>query len=303
MLGSFFRILLLIYFLGISFNFSRAEAYPTYNPDYTILAINYLPDYSLLNKEALALALNISQSVIPVKTGISVESNQVPEYEIENLIEEEYEPLVSRASSVEIPDPFAALTPSTEPLNEEVVAESNTPPDTNQEILAPPSNATNPLLIYRFLFDAVGSDDGKEFIELYNESDLSINLADYSIQTFTLKKNFETGMTVAPHSSFFILLGNAVTGSSNQMLWKSGSLKNSTDMIYLTNSHIKVLDITDSTILDSTIYNSTDFSNFTAGKIYQRKLKDEGDCPADLATNSLIYCRGHAASAFKLVDF
>ncbi len=273
------HVLLLICFLGNSFSLVLAEEDFIYNPDYSVLGINYNPDYSLLNKEVFS-SNNI---VIPVKAGIFVENNQSSQsdYEIEDLIEEEDASLVSQSSSVEIPDPFSTWSEDSSAL------------DTSKPL---PTS----LLISRFIFDPAGDDAGKEFIELRNESDSLIDLADYSIQTSTLKKNFESGMTIQPNSSFTILLGDASLTSSNQMLWKSGSLKNSTDTIYLVGSHVKVITTEDPAIIDFITYNSTDFADFSSGKIYQRKLKDGEDCPADLVIISGTYCRGHLSPSFKL---
>ena len=261
MFRRFRHILLLICFLGNSFSLVLAEEDFIYNPDYSVLGINYIPDYSLLNKEALLL-VDSNSLVIPASPAVVLldlrslgvggdegESSSFPAYEIENLVEEEDASLISQSSSIEIPDPFATSD-----------EDSSTPDNSDPSKPLPTS-----LIISRFIFDPAGDDAGKEFIELRNKSDSSIDLADYSIQTSTLKKNFESGMTIQPNSSFTILLGDASLTSSNQMLWKSGSLKNSTDTIYLVGSHVKVTTTEDPAIIDFITYNSTDFADSSSG--------------------------------------
>ena len=161
------HILLLICFLSISFNFTHAETDIAYIPDYTVLAIHYLPDYSLLNKEVLAKLESNNAPVIPAspelvewaEAGIFSISSQAPNYEIEDLIEEEDGPMVSQSSSVEIPDPFSTWSEDSSALD-----------------ISKPLPTS--LIISRFIFDPAGDDDGKEFIELRNESDSLIYLAD-----------------------------------------------------------------------------------------------------------------------------
>lgn len=91
------------------------------------------------------------------------------------------------------------------------------------------------VVVSEVLFDAEGSDAGKEFIELYNMTDASLDMSGWSVQVGDRgKKNMEEGMTIAPHSYFVVWLGEHERAD---MVWKSGTLPNASGTVRLVASH------------------------------------------------------------------
>lgn len=137
------------------------------------------------------------------------------------------------------------------------------------------------VLISEVLFDADGSDSDKEFIELYNPNDASVDLSTWSIQHLSssgslTKKNFETGDSIGPKGFFLIWLGNDPRAD---LVWSSGSLNNSSATIYLANNTDQVSTTSAPTnVADSINYDVSNLSGFIAGQSLERKALVDGVC-------------------------
>ncbi|MEK9185980.1 MAG: lamin tail domain-containing protein, partial [Patescibacteria group bacterium] len=135
------------------------------------------------------------------------------------------------------------------------------------------------LLISEVLFDAEGSDGGKEFIELFNPTDQVLDISGWSIQHVsssgsTSKKNFESTDGVAPHGFFLVWLGNDPRAD---MVWASGSLNNTSATIYLVNGTVAVSGQNPVSV-DAFSYNIVDWNGFAAGMSLERKPATNGVC-------------------------
>ncbi len=143
------------------------------------------------------------------------------------------------------------------------------------------TNATTPPLVLKvfiseFLFDAEGSDDNKEFIELYNPNDQAIDISEWSIQVASSsgvisKKNFEAGNKINSKGFFLIWFGDPPAGKAADMKWASGSLNNTAGSVYLVRNQDKIDGSSDSDIVDSFNYSKDTFSDFAPGKSLKRK--------------------------------
>jgi hypothetical protein len=102
--------------------------------------------------------------------------------------------------------------------------------DNSQELppISPPSQSTEEsslkILITEILFDIEGSDDGKEFVELYNPNDSKIDISAWSLQYLSpsatsidnvKRKNFEEGNGIDAKSYFLI----GLNGREGDISW------------------------------------------------------------------------------------
>ena len=133
----------------------------------------------------------------------------------------------------------------------------------------------NNIVISEFLFDVEGNDKGLEFVELYNPTEEVIDLSEWSIQTSSKKKNFENDNMIAAKGFFLIWLGDSEIAN---MIWKSGSLKNTEDFIYLVDNQEVVIDNRDPNIIDLVNYRKEDFQGFVAGSSLERVAWQDNVC-------------------------
>ncbi len=127
-----------------------------------------------------------------------------------------------------------------------------------------PDAATGDVVINEFLFDALGSDANKEFIELYNPTNRAIDLSGWSVQTQSAKKNFEDGNMIAAKGCFLIGLGSAFSPTP-ALRWASGSLNNTAGTLYIMKNQDFVTGDTDTDIIDRVVYAPT-IAGFAPGK-------------------------------------
>jgi len=175
-------------------------------------------------------------------------------------------------------------------------AELSPAPAGQEPASAPPAPVIQGrVVISELFFDAVGSDEGKEFIELYNLTDQAVDLVAWSIQTSSGKKNFEPGNKLNPQGFFLIWLGKTDSLLINPDLeWRSGSLKNTADKIYLVADQEKVSGDDDPDIVDLVSYDKSDFGDFATGTSLERKGKQGEHCLADQATSKFA---GHGCDS------
>ncbi len=171
-------------------------------------------------------------------------------------------------------------SPQVNQNSENQSAESSNPPN-SQSTAESNSTVSEParVLISEILFDADGSDDGKEFIELYNSGEQAADISSWSIQHVSssgsvTKKNFESGDAVAPKSFFLIWLG---VNASADMTW-SNSLSNTSATIYLVDNTTFVSTTSLPVSVDTVSYNVAGLSGFLAGQSLERKALSGGAC-------------------------
>ncbi len=106
------------------------------------------------------------------------------------------------------------------------------------------NNSTPNLVITEIMYNLPGSDSGLEFIELYNNSDDSINISGFTF-SHGFTHTFPVGTIVLPRG--FVLLGS--NGPKLTKLygvefttWNSGSLLNSGEMIQILNANGSIID-------------------------------------------------------------
>ncbi len=131
-----------------------------------------------------------------------------------------------------------------------------------------PSTTPGTAVINEFLFDAVGADAGREFIELYNPTDFPLDLAGWSLQTQSAKKNFEDGNGIPAKGCFLVVLGSGGTLTPG-MRWASGSLNNTSGTIYLSKDQAFVSGDIDPNIVDRVTYSNA-VSGFSPGMSLER---------------------------------
>jgi len=142
----------------------------------------------------------------------------------------------------------------------------------------------NNVVISEFLFDAEGSDKGLEFIELFNPTDNVVDLSEWSIQTSSKKKNFENENMIASKGFFLIWLGDSEMAN---MTWKSGSLKNAEESIYLVDNQESVIGSNDPNIIDLVDYKKEDFQGFVDGNSLERVVWENNICSGSQGVGSL----------------
>ena len=126
------------------------------------------------------------------------------------------------------------------------------------------------VLINEFLFDAEESDTNKEFIELRNTTNQSIDMSGWSIQTQSAKKNFEDGNRINAGACFLVWLGSVPAGSTPDFEWKSGRLNNTAGSIYVVKNQDAVTGDTDADIIDRVTYDINTMQGFASGKSIER---------------------------------
>ena len=171
-----------------------------------------------------------------------------------------------------------------------------TPPPEEEISAAPPLK----ILISEIFFDAEGSDEEQEFIELFNPNDSEIDLSSHSIQYLSPnadsidkieKKNFEEGNKIEAKSYFLI----GLNGREGDLKW-SQSLGNNGGTIILVNNKEKITAIDDLNIVDRVGYGTGDglilaetsaisLENFESGKSLARKWLEETEEYQDLDNN------------------
>lgn len=146
------------------------------------------------------------------------------------------------------------------------------------------SDKSDMILISEALFDAAGSDAGKEFIELYNPTDQAVDLTGWAIQHTsasgaTSRKNITSGSTISSYHFFLIWLGVSPSSTVADMEWLSGSLNNTAATITLLNS---------TTSVDSVAYSSSTIMVTNAGQSIERKALINGACASAQEANELM---------------
>ena len=146
------------------------------------------------------------------------------------------------------------------------------------------------ILITEIFFDAEGSDEDQEFIELFNPNDSEVVISGHSIQYLSSsadsidkveKKNFEEGNKIESKSYF--LLG--LNGREGDLKW-SQSLGNKGGTVILVNNKEKITGADDQNIVDRAGYgtgvglilaetSAINLENFEAGKSLARKWLEE----------------------------
>ncbi|MEK7192053.1 MAG: lamin tail domain-containing protein [Patescibacteria group bacterium] len=149
-----------------------------------------------------------------------------------------------------------------------IVSASSAPAPQSQPAASEASpNPSLKILINEIFFDAEGSDSGKEFIELYNPNNETVDISSWSIQHVSssgslTKKNFESGDVIKPNGFFLIWLGSGSAGSPQaDMVWASGSLNNTAAAISINNGEL----------VNSVSYSADGISGFVPGKSIERQ--------------------------------
>jgi hypothetical protein len=170
------------------------------------------------------------------------------------------------------------------------------PPPEEEIPVVPPLK----ILISEIFFDAEGSDEEQEFIELFNPNDSEVDLSSHSIQYLSSsadsidkieKKNFEEGNKIEAKSYF--LLG--LNGKEGDLKW-SQSLGNNGGSIILADNKEKITGVDDLNIVDRVGYGTGEglilaetsaisLENFEAGKSLGRKWLEETEEYQDLDNN------------------
>ncbi len=118
-------------------------------------------------------------------------------------------------------------------------------------------------LISEILYDAEGSDTGKEFIELYNPTSEDINLKDWSIKngSTSLAKigSLPADLLIIKSSGFFLIGLNSYSGSPAADVVRSASLPNTTATISLYDPN--------DVLVEAVTYNNS----VSAGQSYERE--------------------------------
>ena len=128
---------------------------------------------------------------------------------------------------------------------------------------APPKNTgIQHILISEILYDAVGSDEGKEFIELYNPSAADIDLKSWSLtngsSSLASIGSKPEDKTLIRSKGYFLVGLNNYSGSPVADLVRSASLPN-------TSSTVPLLDVSKE-VVDSVSYNNS----VSPGQSYER---------------------------------
>jgi len=232
-------------------------------------------------EEALKTLENARLALLVLQTRLGGMGGVANEYFEEQVIEKAKEEVEEKPQdeAESLPEEEKKMT---EPQQEEVVEEmpvisrstvASEPPVYIKEDFSGPK--ANNLVISEFLFDAEGSDKGLEFIELYNPTDDVVDISEWSIQTGSKKKNFENDNLIASKGFFLIWLGESEIAN---MIWKSGSLKNTEGFIYLVDNKEVVIDNNDPNIIDLVDYRKEDFQGFVADNSLERVAWQNNIC-------------------------
>ncbi len=128
------------------------------------------------------------------------------------------------------------------------------------------SNSGGHLIVSEILYDATGSDTGKEFVELYNPTASDVNLDGWSLKNSdtslaTIGSKTEDARTIKSHGYFLIGLNN-YNGSPTADVVRSASLPNTSATILFKDSS--------GAIVDSVTYNNS----VSEGQSYERQPLD-----------------------------
>ena len=224
-------------------------------------------------EEALKTLENARLALLTLQTRLGGMGGVASQYVEEQIIEEK-----PQDEAESLPEEEKVLELPPEEVVEEVLIVSRSSVSsepavyTKKDFNGPKANK---VVISEFLFDAEGSDEGLEFIELYNPTDEIVNLSEWSVQTGSKKKNFENNNMIASKGFFLIWLGESEIAN---MIWKSGSLKNTEGAIYLVDNQKVVIDNNDPNIIDLIDYRKEDFQDFAAGNSLERVAWQDNIC-------------------------
>lgn len=166
------------------------------------------------------------------------------------------------------------------------------------------SGGTGSVRVNEILFDAEGSDAGKEFIELYNPGTSAVDLAGFSLQTQTAKKNFEDGNAIPAGGCFLITMGSNAPTPALGMRFASGSLNNTSGTVFVVRNQDFVSGDSDTDIADRAAY-SNSLSGFVpgasierddAGTFHVRTVPNPGDCSRTGSTSGSAGASSGASS-------
>lgn len=160
---------------------------------------------------------------------------------------------------------------------------------------SPSSFGAGTVRITEILFDAEGADAGKEFIELYNPGTASVDLAGWSVQTQTAKKNFEDGNAIPAGGCFLITMGSGAPTPALGMRWASGSLNNTAGTVYMARNQDFVSGDSDADIADRAAYSNSlpgfvpgaSVERDDAGALHIRTVPNPGDCSRAASSGNL----------------
>ena len=178
--------------------------------------------------------------------------------------------------------------------------------DVNLTVGPSPEEQPTKILITEVFFDAEGSDEGKEFVELYNPNNFKIDISGWSIQYLgpnatsvseIKRKNFEEGNEINPKNYFLI----GLNGRSGDLSWGQ-ALGNSGGTIFLVNNQGPESNITgsdDENIVDRVGYGTGEgllsegtpvsLEGFVAGKSIGRKWNSQTQKYQDAGNNSVDF--------------
>jgi len=144
------------------------------------------------------------------------------------------------ANSVSVTATFNSIPPSS----------SSPPPSSSSS--PTPSSSSPKIVINEILFNPMGSDAGKEFVELYNAGDFDIDLKNWSLRfmddqststnSLALIGSNANDITTAPSHKYFLIGLNGYTGTPPADVKRSASLLNSSRTIILVNKEGAVVD-------------------------------------------------------------
>ncbi|TSC82901.1 MAG: conserved repeat domain protein [Parcubacteria group bacterium Gr01-1014_19] len=162
------------------------------------------------------------------------------------------------------PTPASASTPAPEPTPVPTSSPAEpTPPPAPEPVPAPvppPQPAIVDPVISEILFDAVGSDSGKEFIKIYNSNNTDLNLENWSLKngdSSLVKIGSKSEDVLVVRANSYLIVG--LSGNTDADITRSASLPNGVATIVLINEA--------GAIIDSVSY---DGANFAEGQSWVR---------------------------------
>ncbi|GEM_PF-6916286 len=239
-----FLSLLLVFFLGYCSGNDCVSGADTQNlPGAIIFPITkIINQIGNVSREAMVNILGGNQNILekPVEiinlntNAIGGVNTSVPSKPKENKNEE-------KTVSVVLGDAVQSLSGSSTTIyNQSSSNDSSSPtpvvkPQTQTSPTSPPTQDINHILISEIFYDGLGSDTGKEFIELYNPSSLDINLTDSSLKngTKSLAKigSSSSDKVLIKAGKFFLIGLNGYNVSPSADVMRSSSLPNTSATI------------------------------------------------------------------------
>ncbi|MBI4159668.1 lamin tail domain-containing protein [Candidatus Wolfebacteria bacterium] len=141
-------------------------------------------------------------------------------------------------------------------------------------VASPPGRATR-IVISEILFDAAGSDEGKEFIELYNPTAQPVNISSWSMRMPDAGATTTTSLvtigskpedaTVIPAHGFFLIGFNNYVGTTTPDAVRSVSLPNDVETIILVDAAGSEID-------------RVNYAGGTEGQSRERQAFTAGEC-------------------------